>query len=225
MALIDIAHRSDSLISVGLGRGVRDACDGFFGARFTALLGGAAVVRYHHGRKLVVARPGAVPATLIVLDPGGGDHYVMRPVRPWGRLLANLRVSTLDQQLAAGRPPESNVVLAARAQRLASPVSCRALAADWERILELSRRPQPTRYPHIPVCRVHVKDAEPELRTMLTSLLAPSPRAARGVAIASSLLRDGAGPVFNRHSEVDLVTALRSATEYLDASTSLATLV
>jgi hypothetical protein len=56
---------------------------------------------------------------------------------------------------------------------------------------------------------------------MVVALLAPLPVSARGVAMASRLLSDGAGPLYNRLSSVDLVGAVREVTEQLDPRVSL----
>jgi hypothetical protein len=64
-------------------------------------------------------------------------------------------------------------------------------------------------------------EAEPVVRQMLVALVAPWPVPARGVAMANALLSDGAGPLYNRESSSDLLTALGHATHELDPSASL----
>jgi hypothetical protein len=68
----------------------------------------------------------------------------------------------------------------------------------------------------VPLCRDRITAAGPDVQDMLASLLTPAPVAARGVAAASLLLTDGAGPVYNRHSSMDLVTAVREVVAQLD---------
>jgi hypothetical protein len=45
--------------------------------------------------------------------------------------------------------------------------------------------------------------------------------AARGVAVASVLLKDGSGPVYSRRAHTDLRDALQQATVHLDPSVPL----
>ena len=167
-------------------------------------------------------RPRTEPTTLILIDTHDPSRFVLRRNRMWIRVLANLRASSLDRQLAAGRPPESGRLLAARAQKLVSPRMRRKLANDWERVVDLARYSPPNHCPHVPVCRHEVAAAEPELSEMLSFLLAPRPTAVRGVAMVRVLLSNGAGPLFNRHSPIGLRAAVRQATASLDPSTALA---
>jgi len=52
---------------------------------------------------------------------------------------------------------------------------------------------------------------------MLAVLAGPLPITARGAAVASALLSDGTGPLHNRHSGLDLGTAIREATRLMTA--------
>jgi hypothetical protein len=168
------------------------------------------------------ARSRTEPSTLILVDPHNPARFVVRPNRQSTRLLASLMATSLDRRLAAGQLPESSRLLAARAQRLVSPTMCRKLAAEWEQVVDLAHRPPMRRCPHVPVCRHRVEAAEPEVRELLSVLLAPRPAAVRGVAMVRVLLSNGAGPVFNRHCPIELRVALREATAWLDPSASLA---
>lgn len=98
----------------------------------------------------------------------------------------------------------------------------RKLADDWEQVVDLARRPPMRHCPHVSVCRSRVEAAEPEVRELLSFLLAPRPTAVRGVAMVRVLLSNGAGPVFNWHCPVELRAALREATVWLDPSATLA---
>ncbi len=51
---------------------------------------------------------------------------------------------------------------------------------------------------------------------MLAVLAGPRPIAARGAAMASLLLSDGAGPLHNHRSALDLGAAVREATGQMD---------
>ncbi len=73
----------------------------------------------------------------------------------------------------------------------------------------------------MPLCRDRIASAEPAVHAMLAALVAPLPVSAQGVAMASLLLSDGAGPLYNRRSSVDLVAAVHDVTAGLDPWASL----
>ncbi len=89
------------------------------------------------------------------------------------------------------------------------------LVEDWNHLLDLCRRPAVPRTPHVPLCRDRILAAEPDIQAMLATLserhAAPGP----GIAIARRLLRDGTGPLYNRHSSVDLGALIRDITSDL----------
>ncbi|HEX3492915.1 MAG TPA: hypothetical protein VHU92_26465 [Streptosporangiaceae bacterium] len=161
------------------------------------------------------------PARLIVHDSRGSGQLVGRSLGGLGRTLARARALGLDRDLAAGRPPEASRMLAARAQDLVAPRTRQTLAGDWEHLLRVARRPVRTRSPLAAICRARVTAAEPDILEMVTRLRAPLPVAARGVATASTLLGDGAGPLYNKGSRRDLAADVRRATRQLDPSASL----
>ncbi|HTS95054.1 MAG TPA: hypothetical protein VMI33_00375 [Streptosporangiaceae bacterium] len=155
-------------------------------------------------RTLVLSdRPGP---GLLAGRPGGiADQALARALGPW-----------LDRRLAAGRSPDSTRLLAARALDLVSAAARQELAESWEHLLEVAeggRAPRPGR---APLCRDRVVAAGPELREMVRRLRTPLPVTVRGVAAASVLLTDGAGPVYNRHADPGLPQALRLVTAELD---------
>jgi hypothetical protein len=159
------------------------------------------------------------PAMILIADPDDPERLILRSGRRWDGFLARLRATSLDRRLAAGRSPESNRLLATRAQQLAAPETRRALAHNWERVLDRTRRTPVPRSPRLPLVRDRVIDVEGDVREMLTYLCAPLPTAARGVAMASLLLTDGTGPLFYRQRSTELRTALRQAIAQLAPST------
>jgi hypothetical protein len=149
---------------------------------------------------------------LLIRDPHDQERLLARSGRPWEHLAAHLLSATLDRRLADGDCPESHPLLAVRAQTLVAPDTRRALAQSWEHLLAVAHRPGALR---VPLCRDRLTAAEPDVRDMLVALsarLVP----ARGVALVSTLLRDGAGPLYNRHCPVLLRTAVRHAINGLD---------
>ena len=160
---------------------------------------------------------------LLLQAPHQPGHLVVRSNRPWDRLVARLLASSLDPRLAQGDAPESTLLLAARAQRLVAPDTRQALADNWNGLLHRARQPVPTFGRHVPLCRERIVGAEAEVRSLVTALVTPSPVPARGVAIASRLLCDGAGPLFNVHWSGDLAATVRRAVELLDPSAAVTT--
>ncbi|MGO9342698.1 MAG: hypothetical protein ACLP6E_09295 [Acidimicrobiales bacterium] len=155
---------------------------------------------------------------LLVEDADGVERLVSRATTPWLRLMARLLGSSLDRELATGTPAESRRLLAARADMLASPTTREALARNWRDLLERAFRSQTGRLPRVPICRDRIIDAEAHIQAMLSALTASRPSSARGVAMASRLLSDGAGPLYNRHSATDLRVPLREVLAQLDST-------
>jgi hypothetical protein len=160
-------------------------------------------------------------ARLILHDSRGSGPLVGRSFRGPARALARARALRLDRDLAAGRPPEASWLLATRAQDLVAVRTRQLLAGDWEHLLRVVQRPPVPRTPLGAICRDRVAAAEPDIREMVSRLRAPVPVAARGVATASTLLGDGAGPLYNRGSRRDLAADVRRATGQLDPAVSL----
>jgi hypothetical protein len=131
--------------------------------------------------------------------------------RPWDRWLTRLSAPFLDGQLAAGYPEGTSRVLAFRAQQISSPAGRRELAGRWDHVLDQARRPPVPRSPRAPLCRDRVAAAEHDVRAMIGVLTGPLPVTARGAAMASYLLSDGTGPLYDRHSPVSLGAAVRDA--------------
>jgi hypothetical protein len=153
-------------------------------------------------------------AELLYESPAHGP--VHKPERPWNRLLAGALAPSLDRQLAAGRPPQSSQALAVRARELGTPTARQELAQCWANVLDRAcRRPVP-RFVGAPLRRAAVIAAERDVRAMLSVLTSGRPIDTRGVAMASALLSDGTGPLYNFRSLVDLGTAVRAATRQMD---------
>jgi hypothetical protein len=156
--------------------------------------------------------------TLLISDPSEPGRYRARAARPWHRLAACLLASSLDRRLAAGEAPERRRLLALRAQTLSRPETRRTLARSWERLLAGPVRPTRAR---VPLRRRALTAVMSDVERMLEVLEDEAPTPARGVAMVSVLLRDGAGPLYNGQSPVDLGRVLQEATAQLDPGTSL----
>jgi len=164
---------------------------------------------------------GQEPVTLLLIDPDDPGRLTALSYPRWVHVAARLLASDLDRQLAEGSTPESHRLLAARAHVLVSPVMRRELVDSWENLLVQARRSPVMRDPRAPFNRQAITACESDIQEMLKALLTPRPVPARGTAMASWLLRDGAGPVYDRRCSADLGLALRETITQLDASVSL----
>jgi hypothetical protein len=140
--------------------------------------------------------------------------------RLWDRWLTRAYAPSLDSHLAAGWPPGTSRLLAIRAEEITSPAGRGELVRGWGHVLARARRPAVPRTPRAPLCRDRIAAAEGDLRTMLAVLASPLPVSACGAAMASVLLGDGTGPLYNRRSGRDLAAAARDATREMKTSFS-----
>jgi hypothetical protein len=125
----------------------------------------------------------------------------------WVRCGARVFGTSLDSRLADGQGPDVNPFLTARALRLSSWQLRRSIAESWLDVLIQARQPGTRFDPRVRPVRRSVIDAEFQIRALADALVAPL-TTARGVAMASSLLSDGAGPLYNPSSVADLRTML-----------------
>jgi hypothetical protein len=146
---------------------------------------------------------------------------IARPSRLTDKVLARLLGASLDRQLAAGRTPESSPLLAARARHIVALRSRQRVARNWENLLRTARRAHGPYRPALPISSDHIIAAEPAVRDLVRCLTVPLPVAARGVAMATALLTDATGPVYNPHSRLSLGTALAAAKTQLDPALPL----
>jgi hypothetical protein len=89
------------------------------------------------------------------------------------------------------------------------------LAANWLDLLVWAREPFGLLSARVPLVRHRVIGAQAQILALADALLAPMPTS-RGVAMASSLLSDGAGPIYNGACLDDLVSTLCTVIAKLD---------
>jgi hypothetical protein len=142
---------------------------------------------------------------------GSGTGIELYPV--WALLGARMFGSMLDDKLARGIGPETSSMLAARARLLGSKTLRQDLANKWIALTE-EQEPIPRRSAKVAIQQDVVLANEDLLHQMVRVLLGPLP-AIRGVAKASSLLCDGAGPVYYSKSEYTLHSALTEVIRFL----------
>lgn len=136
-------------------------------------------------------------------------------------IVLRLNRARLDADLAAGRSPETSPRHAVRARVLVAPRMRHALASNWEHLLSTAQGPRRGPTNRAPIRRERVHCAQTEIRELITALRATGPIPARGVAIATRLLTDGCGPIYNRDASDDLTATLVLALEHLDPTQPL----
>ena len=160
-------------------------------------------------------------AVIVVADQADRGRLVARRRRGWDQLLSKLRARSLDTQLADGASPDDAWLRAVRAAALVAPSNRLAMAGDWENLLDRARGPQPVAGARVPLARGRILAAEDEIRQLVTALRSRLPVPVRGAAMASLLITDGRGPVYNRRSPRDLGAAVRDAVRFLDPFSDL----
>ena len=161
--------------------------------------------------------PGPAARPTLVL----GDPLVPQPSRLADRLLARAFGAALDQQLAAGRSPESTRLLAARAQYIVSLPHRTSLARSWDHVLRVALRGPSARTPAVPLNIRAILAAEPAIRELRERLAAPLPVTAQGVAAAPVLLTNATSPVYGRPGPAALAGLLDAAIAELDPAQPL----
>jgi hypothetical protein len=137
-------------------------------------------------------------ARLVVLRSAGGadEAVVVRRVRWRERLMARVRSSGLDSQLAAGVPPAISAPLSLRAQTLGQSHSRTLLAEQILHVLGEAQGAHRTPRAQVPRRRSAILAAGPELEELAVRLLAGGPVAAHGLAQVRLLLTDGSSPLY-----------------------------
>jgi hypothetical protein len=138
----------------------------------------------------------------------------LRPVHLRDRIRARLRTMALDEQLAAGTSPESNVLLALHAARLCQPNQRRRLAGGLRTV---ARAAQEARRTKAPINREGVRLALHQLEAVATRLETNEPVDVSGMARVRTLLADGGSPLYRRSQSALLRRELASALVALDA--------
>jgi hypothetical protein len=133
----------------------------------------------------------------------------------WVRIAARILAPSLDNKLAQGADPVTSEILSTRAQQLASLSVRHSLAAGYLDLIDAARAPLSPFSPVVPVVRRRVVESESLIRDIARALLGPIPRV-RGIAMAVSLLSDGAGPIFHPASESDLSDSLQEVLAQID---------
>ena len=139
------------------------------------------------------------------------SHATALPA-PVVAIFARISASRLDRALLAGTEPTTDALLQRRALQLTTPRTRTRLADALEAHLAEARRATPRgRGPAIPVCRVEVLRAAPELRRLVVCLRGGGEVRAQGIAGLRRLLTDGRGPLYQHGSPGTFARALAVA--------------
>jgi hypothetical protein len=159
-------------------------------------------------------------APLVLVSPvaGTADVVVARRASWRDRLMARLRSTRLDTQLARGVAPTASAPLALRAEALGRSRFRTMLGERIRHVLDEAREPRRSLWARVPLHRKAVLAAAQELDELARQLLSPGPLAARGVAQVRLLLVDGSSPLYFSQAEVDLRAAVAEALEDLNPS-------
>jgi hypothetical protein len=162
-------------------------------------------------------------APLLIASADDPLRFDSRRQRPWDGLLAQSRSLTLDAQLAAGAPADTDKLRQVRARQLTSPRLRRKLAARWDELLErcTGGAPRTARAAAVPLQQRQITAAAAQIRRLTSALRSSRPVSVRAMAQASLLLTDGRGPVYNRACASQLNRSLRDALDQLDPATRL----
>jgi hypothetical protein len=121
----------------------------------------------------------------------------------------------LDERLASGAAPE----LELRARQLLSTSERDRIATGIEQsVAQAASQWPPAPAQFVPLGSPRIRECAPELLTIARRLRDGDPIDVRGVAMASQLLYDGAGPLY-RDGRGDLLHRARSVRLALDVST------
>jgi hypothetical protein len=150
-------------------------------------------------------------------EASGIDVYL---VPAWLRLSARLFASSLDERLAVGVHPATNPLLAVRCQQIVAAQYRGDLAESWLRLLIEARMPYNPLSLAVPLVRSAVLAAQDQIHSLAEALVSSLPTV-RGVAMSVAMLRDGAGPLFNPNSEINLTHAVEEIIAQLNPISAL----
>ena len=131
------------------------------------------------------------------------------------RLRVRCRRTAIDHQIARGTPPSTSVMLALRAQQLASRADRRVIAAGLENILAAAAEAQLDPASRLVVDHVAVSTARPEIITLIQRLRDDEATHVRGIALSRVLTFGPRSPLLCPGADPTLVQALAEIFEAL----------
>ncbi len=155
--------------------------------------------------------------TALIAD--GRDPYALsvRRCRFYVQVLAWIDSYRLEQKLASGVSPDSDVLLSLHAQTLNSAATRRRLARSYRRfVVESTRIPNPRGAP-VPLARREILRSRDLVEELAEVLERCEPVDTRGLAQATLLIRDGSSPFYGPELVGALRPLLREAIDRLSA--------
>lgn len=154
--------------------------------------------------------------TTVILRNDTDWTSITRSVGLRHRVLVRLRAAGLDQALAAGADPDTDLLRSLRATHLVSPGVRARLADAWSDLLHRAAEPSAALVStRLPVAR-EILAVSADVDALTTALRATGLVSARGVAAARLLLVAGDSPVYQPGVSADrLGAAVRHATRLL----------
>src|ERR1700760_49521 len=112
------------------------------------------------------------------------------------RVRAHVRALKLDRALAAGKSPDSELLLSLRAETMISMANRHALARALRRAVTDAARPLRPLGPALPLARREIRQHRDLMHELADALDRNVPVDLRGLAAVEVLLKDGAGPLY-----------------------------
>lgn len=113
------------------------------------------------------------------------------------RLRLRLRRDALDRRIAAGEDPHADADLDRRAAQLTEPDTRRRIAASIDRVIDEAAGPPAPLSSKVPLARGAIVTCAPRLCQIAGRLEGNGALAARGVAQAAMLVREGDSPLYS----------------------------
>jgi hypothetical protein len=180
-------------------------------------------------------RPRRLAGALGLTSGERGATSLEHPSRPWiirrsrvqrrpvrSALLVWWRALELDRQLAAGADPNSDAVLAMRAQRITAARSRRRVSRGLAGALSRAQDGHPGFTAAVRSDAREVLAARTVLTALSGRLRAPEPVAPQGAAMLLVLLTDGTSPLYRPGEPGALGSRLRAAAAALEPSDTTA---
>ncbi len=138
---------------------------------------------------------------------------------PWLRARVFLSRLKLDRALARGTDPSASRELALRAVQLQGPWVRERIAKRIDRLIEIASG-DPRRHvgpSMLPFRHQRVRPNQVLFEELVDALRAPGPHAVQGLAMASTLLEDGRGPLYASDPAENLGKVLDATISELEA--------
>lgn len=138
---------------------------------------------------------------------------------PWLRARVFFSRLRLDRALARGADPSASPELALRAEQLQRPRGRERIAKGIDQLVEIAfdERREHVGPAMLPFRRRRVKPNLEHFEELASALRSAGPHSVQGLAMASTLLEDGRGPLYASDPAENLGDALDATISKLDA--------